>query len=392
MATLVSTPEVRLAAPALRSGGKRFYHPELDVLRFFAFFLVFIHHHYPATPGQYNPGLGKLLALSVSTISAAGGFGVDIFFALSSYLITELLLREKESTGGVDVRAFYLRRILRIWPLYFFFLTLAVLLNHWVPGEPVSAKAVLAFLLFSGNWWMIFAGSKVSIINPLWSVSVEEQFYLAWPPLARNLSRRGMLLAAGILLGVASSARLLIGLLHIGSERYLWFNTFTRLDPIALGIVLAVLLRGRSPVLSWIQRAGLFFASVSVLLASASLLHTRAEPVHLAGIMLGYPLVAVSSIGLLVSLLSATAPWYAWTPLVYLGRISYGLYVFHLLGLQLAFLLGHHFPAGPRLVKGDGILGLLLTLLMAALSYRFLEKPFLRIKERYAHVLSRPGG
>jgi peptidoglycan/LPS O-acetylase OafA/YrhL len=66
--------------------------------------------------------------------------------------------------------------------------------------------------------------------------------------------------------------------------------------------------------------------------------------------------------------------------------------VFHLLGLQLAFLLGHHFSAGPRLVKGDGILGLLLTLLMAALSYRFLEKPFLRIKERYAHVLSRPGG
>src|SRR6516164_3210590 len=374
-----------------RSGARRFYHPELDALRFFAFFLVFIHHHFPGSPAQYDPRFGKLVAVAISSIASAGAFGVDIFFALSSYLITELLLREKARSGRVDVRSFYLRRILRIWPLYFFFLALAVAINGFIPNENVSGKAIAAFLLFSGNWWMMFAGRSVSVINPLWSVSVEEQFYLAWPPLVRRLNKQSMLVASGIMLLVSNLARLTIALAHVQSERYIWFNTLTRLDPIALGIITAVLLRGRSPSLSSIRRGLLFIFSLAVLLVAANVLHTRAEIVH-PSVVLGYPLVAVSSVGFLVSLLASNPPWYAYGPLVYLGRISYGLYVFHLLGLKLADIIGAHALLGSRLVKGEGVLGLFLTLLMAVVSYHLLERPFLRIKERYSHVLSRPGG
>jgi len=116
-----------------------------------------------------------VIAISVSSVAAAGGFGVDVFFALSSYLITELLLREKARSGRVDVRAFYLRRILRIWPLYFFFLALAISLNGLMSNEHVSWKANAAFLLFSGNLWMMFAGGSMWAIRPLWSISVEER-------------------------------------------------------------------------------------------------------------------------------------------------------------------------------------------------------------------------
>ncbi|SPE25574.1 putative Acyltransferase 3 [Acidobacteriia bacterium SbA2] len=384
-------PADEITVSDARSNTQRFYHPELDALRFFAFFLVFIHHHFPGTPAQYNPHLGKLVAVSISSVASAGAFGVDIFFALSSYLITELLLREKARSGRVDVGSFYLRRILRIWPLYFFFLALAAGINGFIPNEHVSGKAIAAFLLFSGNWWMMFAGRSVSVINPLWSVSVEEQFYLVWPPLVRRLNEQGMLVASGIMLLVSNLARLAIALAHVQSERYIWFNTLTRLDPIALGIITAVLLRGRSPSLSSIRRALLFLTSLAVLLVAANVLHTRAEVVHLA-VALGYPLVAVSSVGFLVSLLASDPPWWARGPLVYLGRISYGLYVFHILALKLADVIGAHASFGSRFVKGEGVLGFVLTLLMAIVSYQVLERPFLRIKERYSHVLSRPGG
>lgn len=144
-------------------------------------------------------------------------------------------------------------------------------------------------------------------------------FYLAWPPLVRTLNERGMLVVSCVMLFVANSVRLGIVLAHVGSERYLWFNTLTRLDPIALGIIAAVLLHGRSPILSIAQRLLLLVVSFSVLLAAANLLHMRAEPIRFSGAILGYPLVAFSSIGLLISLLASSPPWYARGPLVYSG-------------------------------------------------------------------------
>jgi peptidoglycan/LPS O-acetylase OafA/YrhL len=388
-AKVLNTPGQELdlvSSSGARTSIKRFYHPELDVLRFFAFLLVFVHHHFPATPARYDTYLASALAKVVSSVATAGAFGVDVFFALSSYLITELLLREKSRGGRVDVKSFYIRRILRIWPLYFFFLALAVSLNGPL-DQQISWKTIVAFLLFSGNWWMILAGKSVSVINPLWSISIEEQFYLAWPPIVRHCSERGLLLASCVMCLISNTARVSLVLLHLGSERYFWFNTLTRLDPIALGIAAAVLLRGRSPRLSAAYRVLLFVASLGLLLASANILHTRAEPVSFVGVVLGYPIVAVSSVGLLISFLTVTPPWYARGPLVYLGRISYGLYVFHLLALKVADIVHARFG----LLSASAI-GFLLTIVSAMLSFQVLEKPFLRLKERYSHVLSRPGG
>src|SRR3954463_14084740 len=108
------------AAPApIRSA---FYRPELDALRFFAFFAVFVHHTLPHDPTKYA---AQHLPGFLAVVAGAGAFGVDLFFLLSAYLITSLLLRERRQTGKIAVRAFYLRRILRIWPLYFFALLVA---------------------------------------------------------------------------------------------------------------------------------------------------------------------------------------------------------------------------------------------------------------------------
>src|SRR5262245_41344043 len=113
---------------AEKTRATRFYSPELDVLRFFAFFGVFVFHAAPRNT-EFYAGAGFPSWLSTFLISTfgAGAYGVDLFFALSAYLITSLLLRERSATGNLDLRGFYIRRILRIWPLYLGFVAFATI-------------------------------------------------------------------------------------------------------------------------------------------------------------------------------------------------------------------------------------------------------------------------
>src|ERR1700761_517725 len=124
----------------------RFYRPELDGLRFVAFLLVFCDHS--ALKVTDWSGIGDWFPAVVS----GGRFGVDLFFILSAYLITELLRREKLATGSVDIRGFYLRRILRIWPLYFAFVGFWFLAQGFTSSKSFPTPALLAFLSLTGNW------------------------------------------------------------------------------------------------------------------------------------------------------------------------------------------------------------------------------------------------
>src|SRR6478609_9932897 len=132
---------------------ERFYRPELDVLRFFAFLGVFIFHAAPRTMDFYEAARSPhwLSSLLIATFGA-GAYGVDLFFALSAYLITSLLLRERAATGFLDLRGFYLRRILRIWPLYLAFVAFAAVFALLVPEQHLPMKYVIGYSLLAGNW------------------------------------------------------------------------------------------------------------------------------------------------------------------------------------------------------------------------------------------------
>ena len=123
MAVTVAPASGLLSVPADRS----VYRPELDVLRFFAFLAVFLFHFSRPVDTYVEHGVPRLVATVVNSLMQGGVFGVDLFFVLSAYLITDLLLREKEKFGELNVKSFYLRRILRIWPLYYFYIGLALL-------------------------------------------------------------------------------------------------------------------------------------------------------------------------------------------------------------------------------------------------------------------------
>jgi peptidoglycan/LPS O-acetylase OafA/YrhL len=361
---------------------RRFYHPELDCLRFFAFFAVFIFHTLPHETDYYSTRNIPFAAL-IASVSRAGSFGVDLFFLLSAYLITQLLLREKEAFGQVHLRSFYLRRILRIWPLYFLAIFIGVSLTLVDPDQHFPAKYVVAFMLLSGNWLQSLIGAPGSVMNSLWSVSFEEQFYLVWPTVISKMrSARNLLFVCLGLFGAAEVGRLVLLRYARHSEVAIFTNTVARLDPLALGIIIAVLTRRRPLSFTWIGRSVLLAAGITAwLIAGHYFSMTRAF------MLLGYPTMAIGAGLIFLSVLgSGVAPFW----LRYLGKISYGLYVFHILALYLVenAIGGYAKNFHKFLVFWWG--GLALTIVMAALSYRFIESPFLRLKERYALVKSRP--
>lgn len=389
MSTLAVSPTLLCpkAVPAERGAGVgAFYHPELDALRFLAFLAVFVHHALPNDLALYTgSGVPEAAARWLLTAKGAGAYGVDLFFTLSAYLITELLVREHLSRGRINVWAFYARRALRIWPLYFTALAAAVLLAPRVlPAEEFGPVYVVSFALFAGNWACAWWGLPFSVANPLWSVSIEEQFYLAWPLLLLCCGVGRIRHLALAMLAVACGARIILaatGTEHPG----VWCNTFARLDPIACGALLAVGLRGGAPALGAAARLALCGGGLAVWLLVTKYLQ-QDGPTSLVT----YPAVAAGSLMLLVAALRPEAPLLRRAPLsclVYLGRISYGLYVFHLFALAfMAQQLTLPLVGVPLNFEQRVACAFVLTVLLAAASYRWLEGPFLRLKGRFSYA------
>jgi peptidoglycan/LPS O-acetylase OafA/YrhL len=337
----------------------------------------------------------------------SGAFGVDLFFSLSGYLLTSLLLRERDQTGDIDPRAFYVRRSLRIWPLYYFSIGLAFLLTRipasviaapFYPGnlfEPIQPRSYLfmAIFLFNFNIAGSFVANRYFFMDQLWSISVEEQFYLFWPWLMRYVPRRRIVVLPLVMLAVSVITRIA---LPLNPYKPVWENTFTRLDPIAVGILIALMPRLN---LRPVHRVVLVIAGLASWEFAAYYCGLY-EQLSVSKISMGYPAVALGSGAFLLATLGAKSlrsDSVMVRSLVYLGKISYGLYVYSQIAIftvKLALFRGAfglespgHPPAWslPTYI----MLAFGLNVVLAAVSYRLLEAPFLRLKERFTRVPSR---
>ncbi len=363
---------------------RRFYQPELDGLRFYAFLGVFVFHILPETRAFYS-GLHLPLKPLWMGVARSGACGVDLFFALSAFLITSLLLREREQTGGISLGLFYVRRILRIWPLYFVVLAVAVVLAHTIPSQNLAWYYLVGYLLFVGNWINAAFGRPTSVCSPVWTVSIEEQFYLVWPALMKMLGRRGMIIAAVVTFLLATLSQ--IGVVLTGlSIRYIYYGSTSRSGSLALGILLA-LFADRLPGLTRGMRLLLLAAGLAGWIASSGWLIDQPGPLDMRA-ALGRLVASVGAVAILYAGLGSrsrlvTSDWVVW-----LGKISYGLYMLHFLGILIMVDLLHPRWGWPLLATKA--LGLLTTVPLAWASYRWVESPFLRWKDRFATVLSRP--
>lgn len=373
-----------------RASVDRYYRPELDVLRFVAFLLVFFNHSLPDGPDRRIEGLLRNRAGLFYDAVTACSFGLSLFFTLSAFLICELLLREKSATGDVTVKQFYLRRILRIWPLYYLGLLLAII-AAWLPGgEPTSISRLGWFAVFLGAWHVARTGWLNNPMAPLWSISVEEQFYLVAPWVVKYAKPK-LLFAFCATIVVLSNCRLFFLGRALASNHRIWADSLVQFECFAAGILLSLLLGGRLPRLATWQRLALIAVSLWCWFYAIHNLRAQfgSETAYPASwrLMAGYALAALGSVMMLVAFLGTALKMPAGA--VYLGRISYGLYVFHglvLMAIFQVFPVGGPYRALLFILKLTSALAV--TALLATISYRYFEWPFLKLKRRYSVIPS----
>lgn len=374
----------------------RYYKPELDVLRFFAFLFVFFVHRLDLAPIDSNEYYWGY------RLSLIGNYGVPLFFFLSAFLITELLTREQEQFGKINVKSFYIRRILRIWPLYFTFFFGMVLLTSTTSyfGTKIPPGAQAAFTLFSGNWYITFNEWQSYCINPLWSVSVEEQLYILLPLIIFFMGKRGLKIFSILAIVVAYGTIIYYASKPTTDFSGQWTNSFVQFQFFASGILLSVYLKGSQPKWHAISRCILFVAGIVCWLIASIVCEINADAPHLSTIpqsIIGWLLILAGVMLMFLSLYEASAKYTMPSALAYLGRISYGLYVFHITVYWIVYNIFKDELA--TLSESIGLLEwknwvgfvivFIVTVTIAMLSYQFFEKPFLRLKRKFTFIPSR---
>jgi peptidoglycan/LPS O-acetylase OafA/YrhL len=282
-------------------------------------------------------GIAVLAVMLFHSGAIRGGFlGVDIFFALSGFLITSLLLEEHAATGSIGIRRFYLRRALRLLPALVAFLILwGIVLLATLPPQfwPHAGRYIVAVLFYAANWARIF-GMPLGIFGHAWSLAVEEQFYLIWPVILTVLVRgaRSSLRAAGLLL-VAAGASLAwrLSLTLAGASEYrIYFGTDTHADGLLVGAAVAFLSVGtrfpgfaRTSAIRWLTGIVSFAGLIGLLLTA------QEEPGYAYGVS---ALVACATAAIIMDVMMPGSylawPLEAWG-LATVGRVSYGLYLWH---------------------------------------------------------------
>lgn len=327
---------------------------------------------------NYMPALDGLRAVAVSMVFVGhalsqgvpfpGGLGVDVFFVISGFLITRILLRQLDATGTIALRRFYVARLLRLYPALAVVVAAVVLLyvvhDRGVPLDRVG-YAVVAITYLS-NIYMTVTGSMIDPLSHTWSLAMEEQFYLLWPPLLllltrARLSRRTIVLVVS---GLATAS--LVGWVFTSWETP--YNPLTRAGGLLVGCATALLVQRRpwhNQMLGHLASLGF----VAVICAEIAGVVRRDLSMPIVTALLPFViLLAAFGDGPLVRVLS-------WRPLVHLGVISYGVYLWH---YPLLYIL-HGFG-----IEGwtAAVAAAAATLIVCELSFRFVEAPALRLKDR----------
>jgi peptidoglycan/LPS O-acetylase OafA/YrhL len=346
----------------------------------------------PPQPEQWTlgrrPALDGLRGVAVLTVMLfhgpgeplAGGFlGVDLFFVLSGFLITSLLVAEVAERGRVAIGRFWIRRLLRLLPALGLLCAVLVVIRIGT-GDARLTDGMPQVLLYVANWARAQGGLLSGPLTHTWSLAIEEQFYVVWPlALGFLLRRRPQVALAATVLGAAGSA-LLRSVLWDGVHSYLrvYNGSDTRADGLLLGCAVALaasmgLSRALPPRLVSISaRAGLVLLGVFILTVN-----DHAGFVYEWGLLVVNLAAATVVIGLAVVPDARLVRLFSWPPLVAAGRLSYGLYLWN---LPVNYFFGNGFDLVPAVVAAP--VALALTWLLATVSRGMVEEPALRLRDR----------
>jgi peptidoglycan/LPS O-acetylase OafA/YrhL len=367
------------------------YFANLDILRFIAAFMVVIAHAYEGWCGWWGyPGFmsvdGDHKTLSsfgnyANTVIKNGGFGVDVFFLISGFLITYILLAEKDLTGKIDIKKFFIRRGFRIWPLYFLLIAVTPFIVSWL-NKP--SPDYLSTALFYNNFHSMTTGNWEYPFAHFWSICVEEHFYLVWPFLVAFIPNRYLLNTFWTVLFISVFARFGFNLYGKGFY-YMYLHTLSRMDVLALGAIGAYMYFNKSLRFTMPKyvRIALYFLFIVVY---------ASEPYNVYdGMFLAcfrkYFYVAVIAIGMSNFLLNPDAiiSFKKKNVFHYLGKVSYGVYMYSniLIAIIIEKIIAPYNMVNMYLYF---FLNIALTIIISIISYELFEKQFLKLKTRFEVV------
>jgi peptidoglycan/LPS O-acetylase OafA/YrhL len=387
--------------PAATPARAKIFFPNLDGLRFISFFVVFLFHSNQSILSYLNDSHPKLYGV-IDFLCRHGNLGVNFFFVLSGFLITYLLIKEKELTGTVHVGNFYVRRILRIWPLYYLcvfigFVVFAMLKK--MSGDPAIENAhPWYYIAFIANFDIMHSWPvkpDALLLTILWSVAVEEQFYLTWPLILRVIPLRGYKYVFPAIMLFS----LIFRSFHTGpgdaefAIRY--FHTFSVIGDMALGGLFAWLVSYETRFKALIT--DLPRAAIALIYAIALVLaFFKDEIFHSPAGMIVERLVIGFFFGLIIleqnyaknSLFKMSR----FKRVSMLGIYTYGLYCLHLMGLYLAIKVMNTLKLNGSVTWvafAMFLLALALALVISLLSYHLYEKWFLKWKDKFAFIVKK---
>lgn len=376
---------------------RKIYFPGLNGLRFWAAFLVILHHVEQFKLWQGMPNLFRN-----TTVEAVGHQGVSLFFVLSGFLITFLLLAEYEKTHHIAIKSFYIRRILRIWPLYYLIMIIGFfILPHFInigPVDQLDEHFTIKVVLFMFMLPNVLRVTEAPIVgaNQVWSVGVEEQFYIVWPLLIRTF-RKVLLkfLVIFIVLKFSVTIFMAVSLDHFLSPDYqyiMYFRTIQRfwdllqIEQMSFGAIGAyVLFYKKEKILK------LIYHPVTQILMAAGIVFILTVRFKFIGQTL-FDALLFTILILNVStnknfVLKLENRFYS-----YLGNISYGIYMYHTLCIALVITILQKtslYDSNPAVFNAVLYLGsVVMTITIAGLSFRYFESFFLKLKKRFMIVVS----
>jgi len=384
---------VIFGAGTVAEGGRRKL-AALDGIRGLAVLTVMMSHF-----ERFLPNAAAVAPLK--TLFAYGWSGVDLFFVLSGFLITGILMQTKTSLNYF--RSFYARRVLRIFPIYYATLVVVFAVIAIVPGiqNVPPADQRWTYFAYLENWIPLWTGAwPPNVLGHFWSLAVEEQFYLVWPLCVLLLTQRGVLRAAVALSLVALALRC-IWVAHSGATPAVMLWTLPRMDSLLVGAIAAVFF-ARGQWKDGRMLTGICLTSLGAFAAGVVATAWGKEPAASFGFVstIGYTLLAVGFGALVLGAaygdgrpgLVQRVFRERWLSLV--GKYSYGMYVYHvpLLGICELVIYRHL----PQALRDDPAFGLAYvafltvgTYAVAAISFRFVEAPILRLKRHFEPLFAK---
>jgi peptidoglycan/LPS O-acetylase OafA/YrhL len=376
------------------------YFQNLDGWRFVAFFTVFVSH---AALFLGYDNQSQTFGNIKKYVLVSGDVGVSFFFVLSGFLITYLLLRERERTGGISLKNFYIRRILRIWPVYFTtlivgFFVLPYVMYQLIGNEvlPFLAnpplEALPKYIFFLANFSLAFNGGASVPTDILWSISVEEQFYLVWPWVLSIVPEKYLTKVLYIILIIAAVYRFV----YASTYEIVAYSTFSVMSDLAVGCLLAIFVINKSRFLEGLKNRTKWLTIPVYIFTAALIMGRHAIFSSFVDNTIMYSLSAVF-IPLTLTLLfafiifeqneSVFSLFKAGRSrlLTNLGKISYGLYSYHMIAISIVMIFAiklNLLVFYSSLVRWIlfGVASLLVAVLLSLLSYNFVEKKFLNKK------------